>query len=88
MTRKMFANWFPAELIEDNSVREEYLMAMQEEREEAWHFIDIVMNSEILHLFDNNCNSGIEVKYITAKTFADSLDMTDTKRKYLKRYFE
>lgn len=84
----MFANWFPAELIEDTSVREEYLMAMQEEREEAQYFIDVVMNSEIPHLFDNNCNSGIEVKYITAKTFADSLDMTDTKRKYLKRYFE
>ena len=63
-------------------------MAMQEECEEAKHFIDVIMNSEIPHLFDNNCNSGIEVKYITAKTFADSLDMTDTKRKYLKRYFE
>ena len=81
-------NEFPAELIEDTSVREDYLMAMREEREEAGYFIDVVMNSEIPHLFDNNCNSGIEVKYITAKTFADSLDMTDTKRKYLKRYFE
>ena len=81
-------NEFPAELIEDTSVREKYLIAMQEEREEARHFIDVVMNSEIPHLFDNNCNSGIEVKYITAKTFAYSLDMTDIKRKYLKRYFE
>lgn len=81
-------NEFPAELIEDTSVREEYLIAMQEEREEVWRFIDVVMNSEIPHLFDHNCNSGIEVKYITAKTFADSLDMPDTKRKYLKRYFE
>lgn len=81
-------NEFPAELIEDTFVREEYLIAMQEERKEAWHFIDVVMNSEIPHLFDNNCNSGIEVKYVTAKTFADSLEMADTKRKYLKRYFE
>ena len=77
-----------AELIEDTSVREKYLVAMKEEHEEARYFIDVIMNSEIPHLFDNNCNSGIEVKYITAKTFADSLDMTDIKRKYLKRYFE
>lgn len=81
-------NEFPAELIEDNSVREEYLIAMQEEREEALHFIDVVMNSNLPHLFDNNCSSGIEVQYIALKTFADSLDMSDTKRKYLKRYFE
>ena len=81
-------NEFPADLIEDTSVREEYLIAMQEEREEAKHFIDVVINSEIPHLFDNNCNSGIELQYITAKTFADSLDIADTKRKYLKRYFE
>lgn len=39
---------------------------MQEEREEARYFIDVIMNSEIPHLFDNNCKSGIEVKYITA----------------------
>jgi hypothetical protein len=63
-------------------------VAMKEEHEEARYFIDVIMNSEIPHLFDNNCNSGIEVKFITAKAFADSLDMTDIKRKYLNRYFE
>ena len=80
-------NEFPAEFIEDTSVREVYLTAMQEEREEARHFIDVIMNSEIPHLFDNNCNSGIEVKYIAAKEFANTLDMFETKKEYLKRYF-
>lgn len=80
-------NEFPPELIEDTSIREDYFMAIQEERKESQYFIDIIMNSKIPNLFKTNCNSGIEVKYITAKTFADNLDMTDTKRKYLKRYF-
>ena len=46
-------NEFPAEYVEDLRAREAYMTAMQEERNEAQHFIDVVMNSEIPHLFDN-----------------------------------
>ena len=80
-------NEFPPERIQDPRVQEKYSKALQEEHDEAKHFIDVIKNSEIPHLFDNNCNAGIEVKFITAKAFADNLDMTNIKRKYLKRYF-
>ena len=80
-------NEFPAEYVEDLRAREAYMTAMQEERNEAQHFIDVVMNSEIPHLFDNNCNSGIEVRYISAKDFAKTFEMPEDKRNYLKRYF-
>ena len=80
-------NEFPAEFVEDFRAREAYMTAMQEERNEAQYFIDVVMNSEIPHLFDNNCNSGIEVKYISAKDFAEAFEMTEDKKTYLKRYF-
>ena len=81
-------NEFPAERIQETRVREAYIAALQEEREEAQRFTDIIMNSKIPHLFYNNCNAGIEVKYITAKAFADNLDMTNIKREYLRRYFK
>lgn len=81
-------NEFPPERIQDPLVQEYYSKALREERDEAKHFIDVIKNSEIPHLFEKNCNSGIEVKFITAKAFADNLDMDDIKRKYLKRYFE
>ena len=81
-------NEFPMECIQDRRVRVEYAKALQTERDEAEVFIDVIKNSEISRLFDNNCNAGIEVKYISAKQFADSLDMSQDKREYLKRYFE
>ena len=49
--------------------------------------MDIIRRSEIPHLFDNNCNAGIQVVYMTAQAFADDLDMSQVKRAYLKRYF-
>ena len=81
-------NEFPVERIHNQQVREEYIKALQEERDEAEMFIDVIKNSDIPRLFDNNCNVGIEVKYISAKQFADSLDMSQDKREYLKRYFK
>lgn len=80
-------NEFPIECIEDSNVRAEYAEAMNQEREEARIFSDIIRNSEIPHLFDNNCNAGIEIHYVSAKQFADSIEMPEDKRKYLKRYF-
>jgi len=44
-------------------------------------------NKQLAHLFDNNCNAGIEVKYMSAKDFAACLDMPQEKKDYLKRYF-
>lgn len=80
-------NEFPAECVEDSVARAEYLKAMEREQEEAEIFRTILMNSEIPHLFDNNCNAGIEIKYVSAKKFADAIEMPEDKRDYLKRYF-
>lgn len=80
-------NEFPAECIEDYSARIEYEKVMWQEQEEARIFSEIIKNSEIPHLFDNNCNAGIEIKYVSAKDFADAIEMPEVKRNYLKRYF-
>ena len=80
-------NEFPPNRIRDEKTREEYTAALRKEQSEARHFMHIIRNSEIPHLFDNNCNAGIEVRYMSAKDFADSMDMPQAKRDYLKRYF-
>lgn len=80
-------NEFPQERIRDLAVRDAYQATLEEERAEAEQFIEIVKNSEIPRLFDNNCNAGIEVIYLSAKEFADGLDMPQAKKNYLKRYF-
>lgn len=80
-------NEFPLERIRDLNTREEYANALRHEREEAEQFIDIIQRSGIPRLFDNNCDAGIEVKYISAKDFAGSLNMSREKSVYLRRYF-
>ena len=82
-------NEFPSEYIEDENIRTKYKEALKQEHEQAEQFIDIMADPQygIPKLFDNNCNAGFEIKYITAKQFAVSLDMPQTKREYLKRYF-
>ena len=80
-------NEFPPERIRDEKTRGEYIAALQKVQSEARHFMHIIRNSEIPHLFDNNCNAGIYVQYLSAKDFADCLDMPQTKKDYLKRYF-
>jgi hypothetical protein len=80
-------NELPPERIRDKKTREEYLAALHQEPCEARRFLDIIRNSKIPHLFDNNCNAGIQVVYMSAQTFADTLEMPQDKRDYLKRYF-
>ena len=73
--------------MDDEETRDQYEQALCEEREEARIFIDTMKHCEIPWVFDNNCNSGIEVEYLSAKKFADAIDMTDAKRDYLRRYY-
>jgi len=80
-------NEFPPECIEDANAREEYIEALRQEHREAELFADIIKHSKIPHLFDNNCGAGIEVKYVSAKQFADVIEMSIDKQEYLKRYF-
>lgn len=80
-------NEFPPERIGDISVRDDYWEALEEEKDEAQRFMKIIQASGMAHLFDNNCNAGIEVKYMSAKDFAACLDMSQAKKDYLKRYF-
>ena len=80
-------NEFPPERIVDAATQAEYMAALQEEQNEADCFVDMIRNSELPRLFDNNCSAGMEVKYMSAKDFAACLDMSQAKRDYLKRYF-
>lgn len=80
-------NEFPAGKVEDITSREKYEMAMVTEREEANKFIETIRNSEIPNLFKNNCKASIDVQYISAEKFADTIEMNKEKREYLKRYF-
>lgn len=80
-------NEFPAWLIDDEKTRDEYEKALAEERAEAQIFIDTMRDCEIPWIFDNNCNSGIQIEYLSSKQFAESFDMPDSKREYLKRYY-
>ena len=73
-------NEFPAECIEDLTARDEYAKILKQEQEEAQIFIDIINRSEIPHLFDNNCNAGIEIKYVSAKQFSEEIEMSEDKR--------
>ena len=78
---------FPVECIEDFEARDKYAEVMSQEQDEARYFCEIIRKSEIPHLFDNNCNAGIEIRYVSAKEFADAIEMPKGKRDYLKRYF-
>lgn len=80
-------NEFPPDHIQDSKAQAEYIAALQQEQREAAQFIDLIQRSQIPHLFDNNCNAKIKVKYIPTKAFAGALDMLPEKRDYLKRYF-
>ena len=80
-------NEFPAERIDDLRVRESYKKALDQEREEAEKFIKVVNESKIPDLFNKNCKASIEVKYMSAKDFADSIDVSEKRKDYLKRYF-
>ncbi len=80
-------NEFPVECVEDSKTRDEYAEVMRQEQDEARYFSEIIRKSEIPHLFDNNCNAGIEIRYVSAKEFADAIEMPKDKRDYLKRYF-
>ena len=80
-------NEFPPSLIEDYNIREQYEQALCEEQEEAQIFIKTMQDCEIPWLFDNNCNAGVQVVYLSAKQFADAIDMTDARKEYLKRYY-
>ena len=44
-------------------------------------------SSDIPVLFTNHCQADFQVQYLSAKEFADDLEMTTEKRDYLKRYF-
>ena len=80
-------NEFPAERIEDNRTRKSYEKALAEEQAGAKAFVEIIKASGIASLFKSDCHATFEIKYISAKEFADSLDIPKAKRDYLKRYF-
>ena len=80
-------NAFPPECILDTKAQAEYITAIQEEQCEAADFITLIQKSDIPRLFVNNCNAGIDVKYLSAKDFATGVVMSQAKNEYLKRYF-
>lgn len=80
-------NEFPPECIWDTKAQAEYITAIQEEQREAAEFITLIQESDIPRLFDNNCNAGIDVMYLSAKDFAAGVVMPQAKKEYLKRYF-
>ena len=71
----------------DARTKAEYSDALEEERKEAEKFIGIIHDSDIPSLFTNHCHADFRIQYLSAKEFADDLDMTAEKRDYLKRYF-
>ena len=81
-------NEFPAELIKDEKTKLEYERALYEEQSEARVFIETMSYCQIPRIFDNNCNSGIQIEYLSAKQFAEMIEMSESKRTYLKRYYE
>ncbi len=80
-------NEFPAAFIDDEDTRWEYQSALSEERYEAQLFIDTMHRCEIPAIFDNNCNAGIKIIYMSTKELAESLDIPVDHREYLKRYY-
>ncbi|MBE6662912.1 MAG: hypothetical protein E7602_00240 [Ruminococcaceae bacterium] len=80
-------NEFPAAFIDDEDTRWEYQSALSEERYEAQLFIDTMHRCEIPAIFDNNCNAGIKIIYMSAKELAESLDIPVDHQEYLKRYY-
>ena len=71
----------------DTHTKAEYAAALEEEQMEAKRFIEIICSSDIPVLFTNHCQADFQVQYLSAKEFADDLDMPTEKRDYLKRYF-
>lgn len=49
---------------------------------EAKRFIEIIRSSGIPALFANHCQADFQVQYLSAKEFADDLEMTTEKRDY------
>jgi hypothetical protein len=80
-------NEFPPECILDTKAQVEYIAALYEEQREAADLITLLQKSDIPRLFDNNCNAGIDVQYMSAKDFAAGVVMPQAKKEYLKRYF-
>lgn len=80
-------NEFPPELIDDEKIRRRYETALTQEREEAHTFIDTMKQCGIPQIFDSNCHSCFRVEYLSAKQFANMLDIPEAKREYLYRYY-
>ena len=80
-------NEFPTERIEDLRTRKSYEKALKEERAGANEFIEIIRECCIPEMFARDCGVELKVQYLSAKDFADSMDMSQAKRDYLKRYF-
>lgn len=80
-------NEFPPQRIEDEEVRKNYENSLNNEKEQAEEFVDIIEKSGIIKLFKNNCKATFCVKYISAKDFAAEMKMSEDKKNYLKRYF-
>lgn len=81
-------NEFPGNRIQDPEIRAAYLDVLKIEQSEKERFLAIVNTGEIVELFREQCNVEIRIQYLSAREFAACLDMTDAKKKYLKRYFE
>lgn len=80
-------NEFPADRIENEEVREDYIKDLKKEQDEANTFINIIQGSGIPGLFKRNCNADFHVTYLSAEKFAETLMLSDSQRDYLKRYF-
>ncbi len=82
-------NEVPEEWIADTKTRTKYIERLDKERSQAHMFISIMMDHKngLPRLFDNNCNASFQMAYISAKDFSEIFAMSETKRKYLKRYF-
>jgi hypothetical protein len=80
-------NEFPAERIVNLRTRKNYEKALKEELAGANEFIAVIRGCGIPEMFARDCGVKLKVQYISAKEFADSVDMPQVKRDYLKRYF-
>ena len=82
-------NEIPDEWITDEETKAEYSVRLADERNQAHQFISVMMNhaNGLRRLFDNNCNAGLCIAYITAKEFSEMIAMSKERKEYLKRYF-
>lgn len=83
-------NEIPEEWIADTETRTKYIKRLEKERAQAHEFISIMMDQKngLPGLFENNCNADFQMAYMSAKEFSEIFAMSETKRKYLKRYFD